>query len=69
MNPIALVAVQFNQLWYALPLVVIVSLVYAATRHEEIGSILAHAVRIGGMIAAFMLIVFVVLLGLAWCAG
>ena len=69
MNPIVLFAVQINQLWYAIPLVVIVSLVYAATRHEEISSILVHAVRIGGMITAFMLIVFVVLLGLAWCAG
>ena len=47
MNPIALVTAQVNQLWYALPLVVVVSLVYAATRHEEMGPILSHVVRIG----------------------
>src|SRR5690606_37275437 len=33
------------RLWYALPLIVAVSLVYAATRHEEAGPILAHAFR------------------------
>ncbi|MCH2113346.1 MAG: hypothetical protein MK171_00310 [Pirellulales bacterium] len=41
-------------LWYALPLIVSVSLVCAATRHEEIGIILGHAVRFGLWIIAFM---------------
>jgi hypothetical protein len=45
---------QANQLWYALPLVVSVSLVYAATRHEDMSSILWHAVRFGTWIAAFL---------------
>jgi hypothetical protein len=68
MNPIALAAAEINQLWYALPLVVVVSLVYAATRHEEMPAILSHAIRIGGWIVAFMVIVFVVLLVLTWFA-
>jgi hypothetical protein len=68
MDVIALVAAQVNQLWYALPLVVVVSLVYAATRHEEMGPIVAHAFRIGGWIVAFMAIVFAVLLVLFWWA-
>ena len=68
MDAIALVAAQINQLWYALPLVVVVSLVYAATRHEEMGPILSHAIRIGGWIVAFMVIVFAVLLVLSWWA-
>jgi len=49
------------QIWYALPLIVSISLVYAATRHELVGPILHHAVRLGIWIAAFMGVVFVVL--------
>lgn len=41
-------------LWYALPLIVSVSLVCAATRHEEIKPILEHAVRFGVWIGVFM---------------
>ena len=41
-------------LWYALPLIVSVSLVCAATRHEELNVILLHAVRFGLWIAVFM---------------
>jgi hypothetical protein len=41
-------------LWYALPLVVSVSLVCAATRHELIRPILQHAVRFGAWVLVFM---------------
>ena len=44
-------------LWYALPLIVSVSLVCAATRHEEISVILSHAVRFGIWIIVFMVVV------------
>jgi hypothetical protein len=50
-----------SQLWYAAPLVVAISLVYAGTRHELMGPILWHAFRAGVWIVAFMVIVFVVL--------
>ena len=50
-----------NDLWFALPLVIAVSLVYAATRHESMDPILRHAVRIGTWIVGFMVVVFVVL--------
>ena len=50
-------------LWYALPLIVSVSLVCAATRHELLRPIMQHAVRVGAWVAAFMA-VFMVLLGL-----
>jgi hypothetical protein len=66
MNPILLAAIATNQLWYALPLIVVVSLVYAATRHEEIGPILSHALRIGVWIIGFMVTVFAVLLLVSW---
>ena len=33
------------RLWFAVPLIVAVSLVYAATRHEEAGPLLVQAAR------------------------
>ncbi|MCA9230153.1 MAG: hypothetical protein KDA57_05855 [Planctomycetales bacterium] len=48
-------------LWYALPLIVSVSLVCAATRHEEFGPIMHHAVRFGLWIIVFMAVVMGVL--------
>ena len=50
-----------NSFWFALPLIVSVSLVYAATRHEEVGAILSHAFRVAVWIAGFMLLVFGIL--------
>jgi heme/copper-type cytochrome/quinol oxidase subunit 2 len=55
-----------NQMWYALPLIVVVSLVYSATRHEEMQPILAHAARLGIFITVFMTIVFGVLFFVSW---
>lgn len=48
-------------LWYAVPLIVSVSLVCAATRHEQMGPILNHAVRFGLWIVVFMGVVMGVL--------
>ena len=50
-------------LWYAVPLIVSVSLVCAATRHELMRPIVHHALRFGVWVLVFMGI-FVVLLGL-----
>lgn len=55
-------------LWYALPLLVSVSLVCAATRHEEMGPILNHAVRFGLWIVVFMVAVMVLMTLLGWIA-
>lgn len=49
------------RIWYAIPLVVSVSLVYAATHHENIGAILWRAMRTALWIIGFMLITFVLL--------
>ncbi len=57
-----LFAARTNQFWYALPLIVAISLVYAATRHEQMGPILRHAMRLGIWVAGFMAVVFAVLL-------
>jgi hypothetical protein len=50
-----------NRLWYALPLVVAVSLVYGATRHERARPILEHALRFAWWIVSFMAVLFVLL--------
>lgn len=57
-----LAAAHINDLWYAVPLIVAVSVVYSATRHEAMEAILAGAVRIGAWITGFMAFFFVVLL-------
>ena len=55
-----------NMMWYSLPLVVVISLVYSATRHEATGPILSHSLRLGFMIALFMAAIMVVLALLSW---
>ena len=44
-------------LWYALPLIVSVSLVCAATRHELMKPILQHAVRFAAWVLGFMVVI------------
>ena len=55
-----------SRLWYALPLIVAISLVYAATRHELMVPILTHALRIGLWIIAFMVVIFLIMLLVSW---
>ena len=57
---------MINQLWYAAPLIVAISLVYAATRHELMEPILAHAIRLGVWIVGFMACIFAVLCTISW---
>ena len=59
----ALELVATMQLWYAAPLIVSVSLVCAATRHELMAPILQHAARFALWVIGFMLL-FVVLISL-----
>jgi hypothetical protein len=54
------------QLWYLLPLLVAVSLVYGATRHELPGQIMNHAVRTAGWMLSFIGVIFVILLLVSW---
>jgi hypothetical protein len=46
----------YAMMWYALPLIVSVSLVCAATRHELMRPILEHAVRFAVWVVVFMAI-------------
>ncbi len=52
--------------WYALPLIVAVSLVYAATRHEDMRPILVHAGRTAIWIIGFMAVIFAVIYSIVW---
>lgn len=69
MNPAILAASRATELWYALPLLVVVSLTYAATRHERMDAILVHALRFGMMVVGFMGAVFVVLVAISHFGG
>lgn len=51
-----------NVYWYVLPLVLVVSLVYAASRHESWPRILSHAARLCVMILGILLFTTVLLL-------
>ena len=55
-----------GDLWYAVPLIVAVSLVYAGTRHEQTPLILRHAVRTAVWIVGLMAVVFAVLWLITW---
>lgn len=57
---------EINRLWYALPLLVSVSLVYAATRHEDMGHILRHALSFGRWIVVFMVVIGAILQFFTW---
>jgi hypothetical protein len=57
---------EANLMWYALPLVVAISLVYSATHHERIRPILAHSLRLGLMIVGFMVAIMIVLAIIGW---
>lgn len=43
-------------IFIAIPLIIVFSLCYAATRHEDMKLIVAHAARFGGWLAFFMVL-------------
>jgi hypothetical protein len=55
-----------GRLWYCLPLIASISLVYGATRHELMVPILEHALRFGVWIITFMLAIFAVTIAFSW---
>ena len=61
-----LAAGTLGRLWFLFPLIVIVSLVYSASRYESPDRILRRAGRLGLQIAGFMTIVLALL---AWLSA
>ncbi len=66
MAPYLFAAWPASQLWYLLPLLVAICLVYGATRHELAGQILIHAFKFATWIVGFMAVIFVLLCLMAW---
>lgn len=57
-------ALPFGQLWYYLPLLVAISLVYGATRHELPGAILRHAWQTAVWMTSFIGLIFLIIFAL-----
>ena len=55
-----------SQLWFAIPLILSISLVYGATRHEQMGAILNHAWRFAKWVVGFMVIIVAILSVIGW---
>jgi hypothetical protein len=47
--------------WYLIPLIIVVSLVYSATRYEAWWLIVRRAARLGSLIIGFMAVILVCL--------
>jgi hypothetical protein len=64
-----LLAVDFRSIhrtWFLIPLVIVVSLVYSASRYEMPERIIRRALRLFLTITSFMAVVFVVLVLMSW---
>ena len=57
---------RINMLWHAVPLILVVSIVYGATRHEYMPEILTNAYRATTWIVSFIAIIFGILLVVSW---
>ena len=57
-----MLSISPTYLRYYVPLLVAISLVYGATRHEDLRLVLRHALYTAYWITAFMGVIFVVLL-------
>ena len=62
----ALDAATVHRTWFLVPLVIVVSLVYSASRYEMPDRILRRAARLSLTILGFMAAVFAVLVLLSW---
>lgn len=63
--PLLFGSIWTGRWWYAIPLIVSISLVYGATRHEHIVPILANAYKSALWILIFMAAIFFVI----WIVG
>ena len=61
MPPALFASFMQSQLWHFVPLVVAISLVYGATRHELMGPILSNAFKFGIWIIGFVAVIAAIL--------
>jgi hypothetical protein len=60
-----LLAADVNKIWFLIPLAVVISLVYSASRYEMPERILKRAARLCATILGFMAFVFLLLIVLS----
>ncbi len=60
-SPLLISQVAFARAWYALPLIVAVSLVYGGTRHEYLREIVIHSFRSAVWVIGFMGVIFLII--------
>jgi len=53
-----LIGLVTAQIWYSVPLIIVISLVWGATRHELLPEIIAHSIRSLLWVLTFMGIIF-----------
>jgi hypothetical protein len=56
MNIIA--SIWLAQIWYAVPLMIVISLVYGATRHEYLKEIIRHSISAFAWLLVFLGVIF-----------
>lgn len=61
-----MLSISPTYLLYYVPLIVSISLVFGATRHEDIQMVMKHSFYTARWITGFMGIIFVVLVLLSW---
>lgn len=61
-----MLSISPTYLLYYVPLIIAISLVFGATRHEDTSRILRHAFYTARWITGFMGIIFVILLFIGW---
>ena len=61
-----MMSISPTYLMYYIPLIITISLVFGATRHEDTQTILKHAYFTGRWVTGFMAVIFVILLAIDW---
>lgn len=64
--PLLLAVMSTGLLWHAIPIILIVSLVYGATRHELVRPILLNAYHTAVWIISFVVVIFAILWVVSW---
>ncbi|MEO1614934.1 MAG: hypothetical protein AAFV88_03735 [Planctomycetota bacterium] len=61
-----MMSISPTYLLYYVPLIVAISLVFGATRHEETSTVLMHSFYTARWVTGFMAVIFVALLVINW---
>ncbi len=65
-QPVLAEVTQFPRIWYAMPLIVAISLVYGATRHERTYDVLVNGFKTFAWIMFFALVILALILAVGY---